>query len=325
MKILIKAIAGSHLFGTDTPASDTDYKGVYLPSGPAILLGEYDDTFISTTGDSDTRNSKEDIDIELYSYRKFLKMVKKGDTAALELLFTPEEFIIEKDPIWDEIVKNRDKLLSKKVSGIIGYARQQANKYGIKGSRMGELSKVIEELKAVEKLLSFENPKLKHAWLDIVEAVKSFDHVNIIELQTTKDGEPIPAIEILGKKFDYHCTFIHVLQILKKIYKNYGHRAREARKNNGIDWKALSHAVRVSLQGCELLATGKITLPLKEEDRKLVKSIKVGEVNYKDVAKLIETQLEFLENCSKNSTLPEELDNEYINSCIISYHRMMVN
>lgn len=31
MEILVKAIAGSKLFGTYTEKSDTDYKGIYIP------------------------------------------------------------------------------------------------------------------------------------------------------------------------------------------------------------------------------------------------------------------------------------------------------
>ncbi len=59
MNILIKTYAGSHLFGTSTPESDTDYKGIYLPSSEQILLGNYPETIQQTTGASDEKNSKE--------------------------------------------------------------------------------------------------------------------------------------------------------------------------------------------------------------------------------------------------------------------------
>ena len=95
MKILIKTYAGSHLFGTSTPESDTDYKGIYIPNAEQILLGNYNCTIQETTGASDAKNSKEDIDVELYSLKKFFTMLKKGDTPAIELLFTPEELIVE--------------------------------------------------------------------------------------------------------------------------------------------------------------------------------------------------------------------------------------
>ena len=95
MTTLVKVVAGSHLFGTNTEKSDKDYKGVYLPSGYEILLGSYPETISSSTGDSQSKNSSTDVDIELYSLKKLLKMVVNGDTAAIELLYTPDYLIIE--------------------------------------------------------------------------------------------------------------------------------------------------------------------------------------------------------------------------------------
>lgn len=326
MKILIKAKAGSHLFGTNTPNSDLDYKGVYLPTAKEILLGSYKESIQETTGNDKNKNSKDDIDVELYSLKKFLKMISKGDTAALELLFTPKEMIVEKHPFWDEIVAKRDQLISKKVTAMIGYARQQANKYGIKGSRMGELNNVIEILKKIEKNFDFSNPKFKHGWDEIVEAVKPFEHVHVITLKTSKnmESEDTPALDILGKKFDYHCTFSHVLQILKKIYKNYGQRAREAKKNNGIDWKALSHALRVMFQGQELLDSGYITLPLKPEERDLVMKVKNGEMEYKLVQPIIEQGLNDLENARETSDLRDEISKELLDNILIDLHKKVI-
>lgn len=322
MKTLIKAVAGSHLFGTNSETSDHDYKGVFIPDGKSILLGTYSDTIQKTTGDDESRNNKDDVDMEIYSLRKFFKMVKHGDTAAIELMFTPDEMILEKDPLWDEyIISNRDKLVNSKITAMIGYARQQANKYGIKGSRTGELNNIIQFLKSLEKSLAFPNPKLKHAWLDIQEEIKKYEHIHEISLPLkTVSQTEIPAINILGKKFDQHTTFPYVLDILKKIYKNYGQRAREAKKNNGIDWKALSHAVRVMYQGIELLETGKITLPLPSPQLEIVKEIKHGKKDYKDVSKLIEDLMCELERVKATSNLPEKVDDKVINDIIIDIY-----
>ena len=38
MKVLIKTIAGSHLFGTNTEQSDTDYRGVFVQQGTNYSL-----------------------------------------------------------------------------------------------------------------------------------------------------------------------------------------------------------------------------------------------------------------------------------------------
>lgn len=324
MKILIKAMAGSHLFGTSTPQSDMDYKGVFLPSKEQILLGNYKDSLSYTTGDDQSKNSKDDEDIELYSLKKFCKMIARGDTAALELLFTPEHQILEKDLLWDDILAIRDQLLSSRVSAMIGYARQQANKYGIKGSRMGELNNVIKILRKHETECA--GPKLKHAWEGLLEDLKNFEHVHEITLSAKhEDSAEVPALDILGKKFDHHCNFDYVLQIMTRIYKNYGQRAREAKKNNGIDWKALSHATRVSIQGIELLATGKITLPLAEKDVKLVRDIKSGSMDYPDVQLILESLLAQLELAKSVSKLQERVSQQVLDELVIRLHGEVVS
>ena len=325
MRVLIKTVAGSHLFGTNTPTSDKDFKGVYVPTGKQILLGSYDDAINQTTGNNDTRNTAGDVDVELYSVRKFLKMLKNGDTAAIEMLFTPNQYVLEKHPRWQLIRSQRDKLVSKKITGIIGYCRQQANKYGIKGSRMGELNNFIQFLKGLEKNFNFPNPKFKHAWPEILTEVKKYDHVHEIELKIkAKEESTVPAIDVLGKKFDHNCTFAYTLEILKKIYKNYGQRAREAKNNNGVDWKALSHAVRVMHQGIELLETGRITLPHSGENLKEIMDIKLGRIHYSKVSERIEELMLKLEKVSLNSKLPEQVDDAIIEEIITNLHHVEV-
>jgi predicted nucleotidyltransferase len=35
---IVRVQHGSHLYGTNTPSSDMDYKGVHIPNGRAIIL-----------------------------------------------------------------------------------------------------------------------------------------------------------------------------------------------------------------------------------------------------------------------------------------------
>lgn len=301
-------------------------KGVYLPSKREIILGTYSDTRNSTTGENDSKNSKDDVDVELYSLRKFFKMLRNGDTAALELLHTPEELIVEKHPIWDELVAQKDKFVSKKINAMIGYARQQAAKYGIKGSRMGELNTVIQVLRKYEKTFDFNNPKLKLVWDDLVNEFKGMKHVHLIELEmkTINQTRKFPAFEILGKKFDHHNTFPHVLQILTRIYKEYGYRARQAKKNNGIDWKALSHALRVMYQGQELLSTGKITLPHSGDNLQLLRDVKQGLKPFDEVSLILEEEMEKLEKLNIESTLQEKVDEKFTEDLTYEYFEKVV-
>ena len=103
MNIIVKAVAGSHLFGTNTPTSDTDYKGVYMPSKEDILLGRAKSSLNLSTNQTNEKNSSEDEDVEFYSLQKFMKMLDEGQTVALELLWTPDDMIIEESSLWREI------------------------------------------------------------------------------------------------------------------------------------------------------------------------------------------------------------------------------
>ena len=101
MNIVVKAIAGSHLFGTNTPQSDTDYKGVFIPDAKDILLQRAKKSISTKTGSNESKNTKDDIDVEFYSLQKFMEMLAQGQTVAIELLFTPANMILEKSPLWD--------------------------------------------------------------------------------------------------------------------------------------------------------------------------------------------------------------------------------
>lgn len=171
MKIIVKTIAGSHLFGLNTETSDKDYKGVFIPDLEDVILGRDSKTISQSTGSNVTKNTKEDTDVELYSINKFIKMCEDGDTSAIELLFCPEEMIIEKTKEWDEIITNRDKFLCNTVRSAIGYSRHQINKYGIRGSRVGELTQFTKHLKQLNR----ESPtlKVKLIWDNVSEYLKN--------------------------------------------------------------------------------------------------------------------------------------------------------
>jgi len=52
-----------------------------------------------------------------------------------------------KSKIWDAIEKNKQKFYSKNLKSFIDYARRQASRYGIKGSRINAALLVLEILK----------------------------------------------------------------------------------------------------------------------------------------------------------------------------------
>lgn len=86
--------SGSHAYGTFTPESDLDYRGVVVPPKEFYFgMGKFDEHY-GTTGSKLLRNSANEVDVTAQSVEKFVKHCAEGIPNTLEVLFTrPEETI----------------------------------------------------------------------------------------------------------------------------------------------------------------------------------------------------------------------------------------
>ena len=324
---------GSQLYGTDTPQSDLDYKSVFLPSGRDILLGRVQETIVTntkTTKEEGVRNSSEDVDNENYSLNKFVKLLCQGQPVALDMLFAPEEMFVYTNPnlmwVWKAIRNNRRLFITRQSGSFLGYARQQANKYGIRGSRMGEAEQAYELFKDIHESEVYNYSsginKVGHISDILEEFVMDKEHCHIEEI-SNPNGQVIKHFVCCNRKVPYTVTIKEAYNIYKKLYENYGERARKAKNNDGLDHKALSHAVRVGRQAIELAETGNITFPLTYADHLL--RIKKGELEFAEVSTEIETLLGEIESAFERSDLPDEPNREWIDNFLVSVYKMQVD
>lgn len=70
-----------------------------------------DEHFVFTTGGKLGGNGPQDVDVCLYSLRKWVGMAAKGNPSALHFVFAKEAF---STPWWDRVVKQRELLASKR-------------------------------------------------------------------------------------------------------------------------------------------------------------------------------------------------------------------
>ena len=117
-KPLLLVIRGSHAYGTNVETSDTDYAGVFIQKIDDILGFNYTEQI------NDDKN-----DTVIYEIRRFLDLLSSNNPTVLELLNTPEDCIIYKDPIFDEILNNRDVFITKICAKSFGgYGKMQIQK-----------------------------------------------------------------------------------------------------------------------------------------------------------------------------------------------------
>lgn len=312
-EIVVRIEFGSHLYGTNTSSSDHDYKSVYVPSAADILLqrvkGSLGHKVKQFEGD---KNAPEDTDDEMYSLQRYLGLLAEGQTVTIDMLFTPKPLLTS--PLWEEIRANKDRLLTKHSAAFVGYCRTQANKYGIKGSRVAAAKDATEFFKSHYDRLG-TTAKL-HEIADLLPSIAG-EHTKIVELETTQ-GNTERFIECCNRKVSFGNTIKAAYEIYSRIYDNYGKRAKLAQTNEGIDWKALSHAVRVANEALELLATANVTFPLPNAAHIL--EIKCGLLPYDEVASEIERLLEEVERASEISSLRDEADKEFIDALVFREH-----
>jgi hypothetical protein len=322
VKTLVEIKFGSHLYGTNTPASDVDYKAVFVPCGRDILLQRIQATITNQRPKHlFEKNVAGDIDQEAYALHRYLALLSEGQTVALDMLFAPQWAMIgDPAPLWHEIVENRHRLLSRRAASFIGYCRTQANKYGIKGSRVHAVRSIVEWFDAaIAEHGHLAKLNIAAPTLSGFIAERQLAHTAIIQIDHPSRPDPIPHLECCNRKAPFFTSLKDTRAIYARLLDDYGARALMAERNEGVDWKALSHAVRVGCEALELMATGWITFPLPNAAHVL--SIKRGDVPYAAVAEEIEGLLESVEAAQATSFLPDAPDAMFIDDLIANAYR----
>jgi len=312
MKSIVKMEFGSIVYGTNTPSSDKDYKEIFIPDHRDIILGTTKDSLqVTTKLDKLAKNTEQDVDIEMYSVQKYLNLLSQGQTVATDMLFVPEKHIIEHTYEWAHIVSNKHKIINRNLSAFIGYSKTQANRYGIRGSRMAAVEGFINLIKDLP-----DNDRISD------HITKLQDYLNNTEYCSITQNNDNILIEVCNAKVPVRDKVKRAKDLYVSIYNEYGNRSRQAKENQGIDWKSLGHAVRICEQGVELLDTGHVTFP-RPNAKDLLK-IRKGEYSYQEVATRIEEGLDKLESKIQTSSLPDKSDIDWINDTIYSIYSKQV-
>jgi predicted nucleotidyltransferase len=290
--------SGSSLHGTRTENSDTDIKGVFVPSVEELILKEKNVINFST-GNKNSKNTKEDIDIELFSLKEFIRLLSIGDINAIELLLSfGTEFEISSPLVKREYFSliAEKKPIVNKILAFTGFAMKQASLYKQKGDRLVELEEFLTLLQ------ENKNKKLKDVSLENFLKNKKYSFLN---------GDYLTVVK---KKYHLNADTSYIAKGVKQRVFGYGNRAHSA-KGKPAEFKSLAHAVRAIKEGIELLETGTIKFPLSYAS--YLTSIKKGEVSVEKISEVIESDWEKLETLSQISSIPSNLNKEELDGIII--------
>ncbi len=306
---------GAHLFGTNTPESDFDYKVIALPSAEDILLGRTMTSSQDGTTNPFRRNQPGDIDFATFDLLKYVTLLISGTPEPLEILFAPDSMHhFEPLPVFRELQRHHDKIVSADTSKFMALCRNQAQQFGIRGEKRAAAEQCVEVLADMKRkygkkqLLSDHIPEL----LDRTR--NPFIHEETV---VARDGRKYDLLTICIKSVPVNDTLGRALDVAEKVVSNYGERATKVATTRH-DWKAYSHALRIGYELKELLSEGRITLPGPYAPRLL--TVKLGQVTIKEVGDEIEVMMSELEHLKLSTSIRKEPDTEFLLDLVCQEH-----
>ncbi|CUL02417.1 hypothetical protein [Escherichia phage slur07] len=248
------------------------------------------------------------------------------------MLHTPPELVVKSDlpDVWKFIQDNRSRFYTTNMKSYLGYVRKQASKYGVKGSRLAALRDVLKVVNQIpEQWVDYqEDGSIKQRRTkveDIKHRLPENEFCEWVFHNHEKTG-PQTFYTVLGRKYQTTLSLIELKQSLNKLDAEYGERARKAEANEGIDWKALSHACRGGLQLLEIYKTGDLIYPL--QDAPFILDVKLGKHPFKTVQEFLEDVVDQVEAASTEASkngMPKTVDmsfwDDFLEKVYLENHR----
>ena len=204
--------------------------------GQTVRFEQYErHTVWDRPGGLANRSGAGDLDVIVYSARKWCRLALSGNPTVLLPLFVPDDEAIIRTPAGAELVANADRFVSRLAGErFLGYLQSQ------RAAMTGEVGA----------------------------------HTNRAEL-----------------------VAVH-----------------------GYDTKYAMHALRLGIQGVELMRTGRITLPVPEPDLRHLRSIRRGEVSLPDVIAAVEDVRARLMTLTKAPSVPDVPDRAWVDRWLHAAH-----
>ena len=353
--IIFKAIVGSQSYGTSTPTSDVDYKGVYMQSIDELIGFGYVQQIDVTKDEC------------YYEVRRFLQLLQSGNPTVLELLYSPSDCIVTSSPHFELIVANRDKFITKKcLKSFGGYAVDQINKArGLDKKMNYEKDKITRKdvldfcyvmaedgfkTIPIKTWLKKEGLKQQHVGLSKLDHFRDcysvfYDHIADMKSDNPRfEGGGFGYRGIIGEDSNEVRTSNIPRYAIKETtlyfnreeysmhcmdYKDYEtwlenrntQRFVDVKSHNQkIDGKNVLHCRRLLDMAMEIAATG--TVQVKRPNADYLLSIRRGEVNLEEIISQAEKDILVVYEAYKNSSLPDEVDSVFVNDLLLEIRKL---
>lgn len=334
--LLLQCISGSRAYGLHTPQSDTDYKGIFVsPKSNYYGLNPQEQI------------NNETNDIVYYEWRKIVDLLGKNNPTVLELLATPEDCVLYKHPLLDQLQVS-DFLSKLCCQTFAGYAQSQVKKARglnkkISNPMEPERKEIIDFCYVVDGLTVSplrswlaENGlepeacglvKLAHM-RDMyalfhqtqcpeqnLKGIYSGADSNDVSVSSIPKGMvPLTLMSFNKDAYSIHCR--EYAQYWEWIGKRNEIRYQSTvSQGKNYDAKNMMHTFRLLHMAEEIAREG--VLHVKRHDRDFLMQIREGKFEYEDLLKQAAEKVQLIEELFEKSTLPDEPDLEKLEGLLI--------
>lgn len=332
-RILFETVVGSHAYGTATPESDVDIKGIYVvPESEHLTLNPLPTQLSDAKGDT-----------VYYSLTRFLELALGANPNIIELLFMPAEYVRRRSAGFDLLESRRSLFVTKQAyDSHVGYAQAQ-------------IRKARGQNKWVNNPQPKERPKLEDfCWLiptpenegtempyrprPIASTGVKLSECHVAALEHSPSmyrvyqyGEGARGVirggKVVCESIPFDDEFDHCIGLLCvnenaferafRDHQNYWtwrenrNEARWQTQESGIidyDAKNMMHTFRLLLSGESILKQGAPIVRFEGEPLKFLMDIRAGLFAYEDLIQRAESKVEELKKLSERCDLPDQPD-----------------
>lgn len=330
---------GSHAYGTSTPDSDLDLRGICV--APMQYYLGFSKAFEQVV-------QNQPIDLTVFELRKFMKLASDANPNTLEILYTDPSDHLLVVPLMERLLDNRDLFLSKKVKHTFsGYSRAQMKRINthyrwLKNPPLAPPTRAefdlpertvipADQLDAAESAVKKQVDRwswreLEHLDPATRQAMQDEFSRRLLEItQWSWDEVGEKLYNTAAKSVGYDANFIEYLDMERR----YTARLREwqhyqdwkAKRNPkraaleakfGYDCKHACHLIRLARMCREILTTGQVLV--RRPDAEELLEIRNGAWTYEQLVEFSDRQDNELETLVKISTLPKQPDREKLDA-----------
>lgn len=330
--LVFETITGSKAYGLDTPASDTDIRGVFvLPKSSFYSL------------DYTKQVSNESNDIVYYELKRFMELLARNNPNILELLSMPEDCILYKDEVMRTLQSGMflSKLCEKTFAN---YAFAQIKKaYGLEKKIVNPMEKerktvldfcfvyINDQSMALNDFLQMKEldqskmglsalPHLRDCYnlfytehLSYAGIVKKTESDDVCVSNIPKGERPIAMLYFNKDGYSVYCKRYHE-------YWNWVATRNEDRFNTTMahgkkyDSKNMMHVFRLLLMAKEIATENRLFV--RRSDREFLLNIKQGKYEYDELVQKAEQLRDELPALYEKADLPDEPNMIMINGLL---------